>query len=76
MATPTPQDSHKAQGEMQGEGNYEAARKFDKEEAAFANSGKVEAAAKAAKDALDGPEAEALEAARQSTASGEIHKKP
>lgn len=80
MAAETPQDpskapdSSKTQGAMQGEGNYDAARKFDQEEAAFAKSGKVDAAAKAAKEALDGPEAADLEAARVSTGKGETHK--
>jgi hypothetical protein len=60
----------------QGEGNHEAARRYDKAQAEFAKSGKVEAAAKAAEDALDGPEGEALEAARAATARGEPAKTP
>ena len=62
--------------DVQGEGNYEAARKFDKEERSFVESGKVEAGAKAAKDALDGPEGADLEAARHAAARGETLKKP
>lgn len=74
----SPKDAANQAGgpDVQGEGNYEAARKFDKEERTFVESGKVEAAAKAAKDALDGPEGADLEAARQSSARGETHKKP
>jgi hypothetical protein len=81
MTTPTPQNPDTAKSDaqtpdIQGEGNYDAARKFDQEERAFVESGKVAAGAKAAKDALDGPEAADLEAARQATARGETHKKP
>ena len=59
---------------LQGEGDYISARKFDKEESAFAKSGKVEPAARAAKEALDGPEGEELERARKSTGAGETGK--
>jgi hypothetical protein len=51
--------------QIQGEGNYDAGRKFDAEERAFVKSGKVEQKAKEAEDALDGPEAEELERARK-----------
>jgi hypothetical protein len=51
--------------QIQGEGNYDAARKFDAEERAFVQSGQVENKAKEAEDALDGPEAEDLERARK-----------
>jgi hypothetical protein len=60
---------------MQGEGDYAAARKFDKEEAAFARSGKVETKAAEAKAALDGPEGGELEAARTAAAQGESIRK-
>lgn len=53
--------------QIQGEGNYDAARKFDKEERAFVKSGQVEQKAKEAKEALDGPEGEELEQARKET---------
>jgi len=53
--------------QIQGEGNYDAARKFDAEEREFVKSGKVEQKAKEAEDALDGPEAEDLERARKQT---------
>ncbi len=63
-------DSAKA-GQVQGEGDYVSARKFQKEEAAFAgDADKVARAAKAAEDALDGPEGEELERAREETAKG------
>jgi len=53
--------------DIQGEGNYDAARKFDEEERAFVKSGQVEQKAKEAEDALDGPEGEELERARKET---------
>lgn len=52
---------------IQGEGNYDAARKFDDEERAFVKAGQVEQKAKEAQEALDGPEAEELERARKET---------
>ena len=53
---------------LQGEGNYDAARKFDAEERAFVKKGGYEKKAKEAEDALEGPEGEALEEARRKTA--------
>jgi hypothetical protein len=50
---------------IQGEGNYDAARKFDAEERAFVKKGGVEQKAKEAEAALDGPEGEELERARK-----------
>ena len=62
---------------LQGEGDYAAAREFDKEETAFAKSGKVETAAVEAEAALDGPEGAELEAARDAAAKGEsVTKRP
>ena len=52
---------------IQGEGNYDAARKFDAEQRAFVKSGQVEQKAKAAEEALDGPEGAELERARKAT---------
>jgi hypothetical protein len=54
-----------------GEGNYEAAAEFQKEQHAFARSGDVKKKAREAADALDGPEAEELEKARAASADGE-----
>jgi hypothetical protein len=54
-----------------GEGNYEAAAEFQKEQHAFARSGEVKKKAREAADALDGPEAEELEKARAASADGE-----
>jgi hypothetical protein len=59
-----------ARPDIQGEGNYDAARRFDKAEEAFVKSGAVEEGARKAADALEGPEAEQLEAARVATAKG------
>ena len=50
---------------IQGEGNYDAARKFDAEERAFVKKGGVEQKAREAEAALDGPEGEELERARK-----------
>ncbi|HEY5105755.1 MAG TPA: hypothetical protein VII73_03160 [Caulobacteraceae bacterium] len=61
---------------MQGEGDHASARKFDKEQSQFAASGKVDAAGKAAKKALEGPEGADLEAARAAAAKGESQRKP
>jgi hypothetical protein len=55
--------------QIQGEGNYDAARRYDKEQAEFAKSGKVEQKAREAEEALDGPEGEELEQARRDTGS-------
>jgi len=58
--------------EMQGEGNYDAARKFDNEQAEFAgDADKVEKKAREAADALDGPEGEELR-----EAEAEARRKP
>ena len=53
--------------DIQGEGNYDAARRFQKEETEFARSGQVEEKAIEAEEALDGPEGEELERARKET---------
>jgi len=53
--------------DIQGEGNYDAARKFDDEERAFIKKGQVGQKAREAEQALDGPEGEDLERARKET---------
>jgi hypothetical protein len=58
---------------IQGEGNYDAARKFDADERAFVKSGQVDKKAREAADAVDGPEGPELERARRET--GEIRPK-
>lgn len=55
---------------IQGEGNYDAARRYRKEQETFARSGKVDKAAHEAEDALDGPEGAELERARRE--SGQV----
>ena len=55
---------------LQGEGDYIAAKRFQTEETRFAKEGPVEQKAREAADALDGPEAEELEAARKASAEG------
>ena len=42
--------------QIQGEGNYEAARRYREEQEKFARSGKVDKKAHEAEDALEGPE--------------------
>jgi hypothetical protein len=57
--------------DIQGEGNYDAARRFRKAEEAFAkDAGRVDKAAHEAEDALDGPEGAELERARVESAKG------
>jgi hypothetical protein len=56
--------------DIQGEGNYDAARRFDEEEQAFVKKGGIEKKAREAEQALDGPEAEELEKARRETGEG------
>lgn len=52
---------------IQGEGDYEAARRFQDQQHEFAKSGPVEEKAREAEEALDGPEGEDLERARKET---------
>jgi hypothetical protein len=56
--------------QIQGEGNYDAARRYRAEQEKFAKSGKVEKKAHEAEEALDGPEGAELEEARKETAKG------
>jgi len=53
--------------QIQGEGNYEAGRRFQKEERKFVETGPVEEKAREAADAVDGPEGPELERARRET---------
>lgn len=53
--------------QIQGEGDYDAARRFDAEERAFVKKGPIEQKAREAEEALDGPEGEELERARRET---------
>jgi hypothetical protein len=62
--------------QIQGEGNYDAARKFDEQERAFVKSGQVEKKAKEAEEALDGPEGVELERARKETGERGATPKP
>jgi hypothetical protein len=56
-----------ADKDLQGEGNYDAARRYRKEQETFAKTGPVEEKAEEAAKALEGPEAEELERARRET---------
>ena len=62
-----------ADDKIQGEGNYDAARKFDKDQRDFVAKGDVEKKAREAEQALDGPEAEELEQARRETGEGKTN---
>jgi hypothetical protein len=59
-----------AGNKIQGEGDYESAARFDKEEREFIKKGTVEQKAREAEEALDGPESEELEKARRETGEG------
>ena len=59
--------------QIQGEGDYDAGRRFQNEEKAFVDTGAVEQKAREAADALDGPESGDLERARRET--GEVRPK-
>lgn len=57
--------------QIQGEGNYDAARRYRKGQETFAkDAGKVDKAAHEAEEALDGPEGAELERARVETGKG------
>ncbi len=56
--------------DIQGEGNYDAARRFDEAERKFVETGPVEEKAREAAEAVDGPEGEDLERARRESAKG------
>ena len=72
----TPKSGPKA-GEVQGEGDYVSARKYQQEQHAFAkDAAKVDQKAHEAEDALDGPEGQELEAARDKTARGQHGQPP
>lgn len=55
---------------IQGEGDYESAKRYQQEQQAFAETGPVEEKAREAEEALDGPEGPELEKARQETGQG------
>ena len=72
MATGTPADKAKS-GQVQGEGDYVAGRHYDKAQADFASSGKVEEGARKAKpqDPAQAAEMEKAEQAGKSHSKGE-----
>ncbi len=55
---------------IQGEGDYEAGKRFQQAEREFVRNGPVKAKAREAEEALDGPEGEALERARVESGKG------
>ena len=65
---------NKIDNRVQDEGDYVAGRRFQDTETAFAKDGPVAEKAREAAEALDGLEAAELEAARKSTARGDIHR--
>lgn len=72
MATGTPADKAKS-GQVQGEGDYVAGRRFDKSQADFVKSGQVDEGAQRAKpeDAGQAAEMEKAEQAGKSHSKGE-----
>jgi hypothetical protein len=67
----TPSDRAK-EGQVQGEGDYVAGRRFQEAERSFAkDADKVSKGAQEAEEALDGPEGPELEEARRESAKGE-----
>lgn len=58
---------------IQGEGDYEAARRFRQAEEEFVRKGPVEEKAHEAEQALDGPEGVELERARKETGAKRPH---
>lgn len=55
---------------LQGEGDYIGTKQYQQDQADFARKGPVGTKAREAADALDGPEADELEAARIAAAEG------
>lgn len=58
-------------GQVQGEGDYISAKRFQEEERSFVKSGRVADKAREAAEALDGPEGPELEKARRVSARGQ-----
>ena len=56
--------------DIQGEGNYDAARRFRRAEEKFVRTGDVEGKAREAEEALDSPEGADLEKARKESSEG------
>lgn len=56
--------------DRKGEGSYDGAEQFQKDQHTFAKDGPVKKKAREAADALDGDESEELEEARQASAKG------
>lgn len=69
-------DTSKSAQQLQGEGNYDAAERYDEEARDFVASGKVKKAADdaAPKDAAERRELEEAEAEARSHATGEVEK--
>ena len=73
MATGTPADKAKS-GQVQGEGDYVAGRHYDKAQADFAKSGKVEEGARKAKpkDAAEASDMAQAEKTGKAHSKGEV----
>jgi hypothetical protein len=75
--TATPGEPGRArEGEVQGEGDYVAGRRFQDNERSFVEKAPIERKAREAAEALDGPEGAELEEARRTTGEGKTHAKP
>jgi hypothetical protein len=71
MSNPSDTNSDTNSNDLQGEGNYEATRRYDKAAKDFAESGKVDDAARAAKPASP----EEAEEMNQAERTGKSHSK-
>ena len=69
--TPPQEAEPKSGGKIQGEGDYEAGRRFQEAERSFVEKGRVEEKAREAEEALEGPGGAELEAARRRSAAGD-----
>lgn len=72
--TSVPQNQKQMPGnsKIEGEGSYEATRRYNQDVRDFAKSGEVEEKARDAKDALEGTEGDALKDAEQQGKSGKV----
>ena len=66
------------ESKISGEGNYEAAKRFDDAEKAFVKDrgDEIPALAKKAAEALDGPDGDSLSDASEAAARGQTSSKP
>lgn len=66
------QDEKHGSPKIEGEGSYEATRRYNQDARDFVKSGEVEEKARDAKNALEGTEGDALKDAEQKGKSGKV----